>query len=147
MSQFSSNASVNDEIVRSGARFRFDGTKWKRIGTNFDSSTIAQEVSSILGDTQTYVGHLETVDDKTYHLDAKIPQGRTIVEFFGVAASGTCDASLVSGGNTLGTLSVSSTGSTASLSNNTLSAGASLDMVVSGNNSCTDYRFVVGFTQ
>ena len=147
MSQFRSNAELNEEITRGGTRFRFDGAKWKRLGQNFDATSIASDVAAVLGDTQTYVGHLETVEDKTYHLDAKIPYGRTFVEFFGVAASGTCDASLVSGGVSMGILSVSSSGTTASLSNNTIVAGASLDMVVSGNNSCTDYRFVVGFTQ
>ena len=49
MSQFNSDASVNDEIVRGSTRFRFDGAKWKRLGQNFDVATITNEVAASIG--------------------------------------------------------------------------------------------------
>ena len=146
MSQLNSNASVNDEIVRGTTRFRFDGAKWKRLGQNFDTTAIANVVAEQLAN-QSYSGHLETVADKTYTIDAKVIADRTVTEFYGVAGTGSCTASLVSGGATLGNLSVSTSGATASLSNTGLSAGVSLDMVVSGNSSCEEFKFVIGYSQ
>jgi len=49
MSQFRSDASLNDEILRGSTRFRFDGSKWKRIGQNFDTTAIAEEVAASIG--------------------------------------------------------------------------------------------------
>jgi hypothetical protein len=46
MSQLTPSASVNDEIVKGSTRFRFDGTKWNRVGQNFDYASLAEQVAA-----------------------------------------------------------------------------------------------------
>lgn len=145
MSAFPSNPSLDDEHSKGTVRFKWDGAKWKRLGQNFDRATLRSNVVEDLGDFS-YSGHLETVEDKSYTLDVRMVSNRTVTEFYGVAASGGCTATLSSGGVDIGALTVGVTGATVSLSNASITAGASLDIVVTGNNSCTDFKFVVGYT-
>ena len=97
-----------------------------------------------------YVGQIESVSNKTYHLDPRVAKARTITAIFADCTSGTCTATFKNGTTTVAAVSVSSTESTttgSSLSNITLPENGSLTMVVSSNSSCVDFRFAVEYTQ
>ena len=154
MSQFSSQASVNDEIVRGGTRFRFDGAKWKRIGQNFDTTAIAEEVAASIGGgggggggTGAYHGHIYAPSEGTYYLDPRAPVGRTITEFYAICGTGGISADLYNSGAAVGSLNVTPAGATASLSNTSLAEGGTLEMVTSNYSACYDFRFAVRYTQ
>jgi len=154
MSQFRSDASLNDEITRGGTRFRFDGAKWKRLGQNFDTTAIAEEVAAAIGGgggggggTGAYHGHIEIVSNKDYTLDVSSPVERTITDFYVIAATGGCTAELKGTNGSISTVTVSTTGVTGSLSNTTLPEGGTLELGMTGAEECNDLKFSVRYSQ
>lgn len=94
-----------------------------------------------------YHGHIESVSNKTYYLDPRLAADRTITEFYAIAGTGGCTAEISGDGSSIGTMQVSTSGSTASLSNTGLSAGNTLELILSDNSLCYDLRFAVRYEQ
>jgi len=97
--------------------------------------------------TDSYIGHIESPANTTYYLDPRIPVGRTITEFYAICGTGGISADLYNSGATVGSLNISITGATASLSNTSLAEGGTLEMVTTNNSSSGDLRFAIKFTQ
>jgi len=150
MSQFRSDASLNDEITRGGTRFRFDGAKWKRLGQNFDVASLATSVASELsGVEDSYLMVIEAPEDKTYPLDAYVAAGRTITRLTAKTSAGTCALLLAKNEATsIGLLSVSSTQTTTtSVVNATLAEGDRLYITISSTSSAENLEIAVEYTQ
>lgn len=98
--------------------------------------------------TDSYVGHIETVANNDYFIDAYVASARTITGFYAVSTSGTCTAVLDNGGAQVVSHPVSSTsGAATGLTNTSVSANTVLKITVSGNSSCTHMRFVIKYTE
>jgi len=119
-----------------------DSSQWVEVGNGQKGDAGPAGVSVF-----SYHGHIESAVAKTYYLDPRLPADRTITEFFAICGTGGCTAQIGDGTNTIGTMQVTTTGATASLSNTSLSAGDSLEMVISNSIGCFDYRFAVKYTQ
>ena len=97
--------------------------------------------------TSSYAGHIYSPSEGTYYLDPRAPTGRTITEFYAICGTGGISADLYNAGATVGSISVTPTGATASLSNTSLAQDASLELVTSNYSACYDFRFAVRYTQ
>jgi len=97
--------------------------------------------------TSSYAGHIYSPSEGTYYLDPRAPVGRTITEFYAICGTGGISADLYNSGATVGSLNVTPTGATASLSNTSLAEGGTLEMVTSNYSACYDFRFAVRYTQ
>jgi len=97
--------------------------------------------------SSSYAGHIYAPSEGTYYLDPRAPVGRTITEFYAICGTGGISADLYNSGVTVGSLNVTVTGATASLSNTSLAEGGTLEMVTSNYSACYDFRFAVRYTQ
>ena len=114
--------------------------------SNITTGTLA--VARLPAIQDSYIRHIETVANKTYHIDPRIPAARTITSIFTDCESGTCTATFKNGSSTIAAISVSSTeATTTSFLNGSLSENGALTVVVSSNSSCLDFRFAVEYTQ
>jgi len=129
---------------------------------SFNGATGAVEgVSSVNGQTgdvtvsgggggtfaSSYSGHIYAPSEGTYYLDPRAPAGRTITEFYAICGTGGISADLYNSGASVGSLNVTPTGATASLSNTSLAEGGTLELVTSNYSACYDFRFAVRYTQ
>ena len=118
-------------------------------GTNITLTTgnggITVDAAGGGGGTYAYSGHIESAVAKRYYLDPTLPVGITITEFYAVCATGGCTAEISSNGSSIGTIQVSTTPTTASLTNTSLSSGNTLDMIITDSSGCFDYRFSVKY--
>jgi len=94
-----------------------------------------------------YTGQIETIDDKTYTIDPGVVAGRTITSFYARSAAGTCTATLKNAALTVGVVSVTTSSSTALISNTTVAVNSALTIVITSNIAATDVVFSVEFTQ
>ena len=120
-----------------GQVLEFDGADWV-------PATPAPSTSTI---TASYSGHIYAPSEGTYYLDPRVPIGRTITEFYAICGAGTIDLELKNGVFSVGTISVSSAGTTATLSSTALSQNAELTLVATNYSACYDLRFAVRYTQ
>jgi len=97
--------------------------------------------------TSSYAGHIYAPSEGTYYLDPRAPIGRTITEFYAICGTGGISADLYNSGATVGSLNVTPTGATASLSNTSLAQDGTLELVTSNYSACYDFRFAVRYTQ
>ena len=118
-----------------GQVLEFDGADW--VPATPSGSTI----------TASYSGHIYAPSEGTYFLDPRVPIGRTITEFYAICGTGTIDLELKNGVFSVGTISVSSAGTTATLSSTALSQNAELTLVATNYSACYDLRFAVRYTQ
>jgi len=131
-------------------RFTFSGTDIINDEANMSSgenlflSLVPRSPSTI---TSSYAGHIYAPSEGTYYLDPRAPVGRTITEFYAICGTGGISADLYNSGATVGSLNVTPTGATASLSNTSLAEGGTLEMVTSNYSACYDFRFAVRYTQ
>jgi trimeric autotransporter adhesin len=94
-----------------------------------------------------YTGQIETIDDKTYTIDPGVVAGRTITSFYARSGAGTCTATLKNAALTVGVVSVTTSSTTAVISNTTVAADSALTIVITSNVAATDVVFSVEFTQ
>ena len=94
-----------------------------------------------------YTGQIETIDDKTYTIDPSVVAGRTITSFYARSGAGTCTATLKNAALTVGVVSVTTSSTTATISNTTVAVDSALTIVVTSNVAATDVVFSVEFTQ
>ena len=94
-----------------------------------------------------YTGHIETIADKTYTIDPGVVAGRTITSFYARSGAGTCTATLKNAALTVGVVSVTTSSTTAVISNTTVAVDSALTIVVTSNIAATDVVFSVEFTQ
>ena len=94
-----------------------------------------------------YTGQIETIADKTYTIDPGVVAGRTITSFYARSGAGTCTATLKNAALTVGVVSVTTSSSTAVISNTTVAENNALTIVVTSNVAATDVVFSVEFTQ
>ena len=94
-----------------------------------------------------YTGQIETIVDKTYTIDPGVVAGRTITSFYARSGAGTCTATLKNAALTVGVVSVTTSSTTAVISNTTVAADSALTIVVTSNVAATDVVFSVEFTQ
>ena len=97
--------------------------------------------------SSSYSGHIESPVNKVFHLDPRLPADRTITEFYAISGTGGCTAELNGNGNVIGTIQISTTGATATLSNTSLSTGNTLELEIQDVSLCFDLRFAVRYTQ
>jgi len=97
--------------------------------------------------SSSYSGHIESPVNKVFHLDPRLPADRTITEFYAISGTGGCTAELNGNGNLIGTIQISTTGATATLSNTSLSTGNTLELEIQDVSLCFDLRFAVRYTQ
>jgi len=94
-----------------------------------------------------YTGQIETIADKTYTIDPGVVAGRTITSFYARSGAGTCTATLYNAALTVGVVSVTTSSTTATISNTTVAVDSALTIVVTSNVAATDVVFSVEFTQ
>ncbi len=94
-----------------------------------------------------YTGQIETIADKTYTIDPGVVAGRTITSFYARSGAGTCTATLKNAALTVGVVSVTTSSTTATISNTTVAVDSALTIVVTSNVAATDVVFSVEFTQ
>ena len=94
-----------------------------------------------------YTGQIETIADKTYTIDPGVVAGRTIMSFYARSGAGTCTATLKNAALTVGVVSVTTSSTTATISNTTVAVDSALTIVVTSNVAATDVVFSVEFTQ
>ena len=95
-----------------------------------------------------YTGQIETIiDGKTYTLDPGVVAGRTITSFYARSGAGTCTATLKNAALTVGVVSVTTSSTTAVISNTTVAADSAITIVITSNIAATDVVFSVEFTQ
>ena len=94
-----------------------------------------------------YTGQIETADDKTYTIDPGVVAARSITSFYARSGSGTCTATLKNDTATVGVVSVTTSSTTAVISNTSVAADDPITLVISSNSSATDVVFSVEFTQ
>lgn len=94
-----------------------------------------------------YTGQIETIADKTYTIDPGVVAGRTITSFYARSGAGTCTATLKNAALTVGVVSVTTSSTTAVISNTTVAVDSALTIVVTSNVAATDVVFSVEFTQ
>ena len=94
-----------------------------------------------------YTGQIETIADKTYTLDPGVVAGRTITSFYARSGAGTCTATLKNAALDVGVISVTTSSTTATISNTTVAVDSALTIVVTSNVAATDVVFSVEFTQ
>ena len=153
----SSGLHVTEDLVKSNKLVHtIEGISMDTSGITFPDGTHQSSASSgsISEITDSYVGHIEHVLNKTYFIDARLVAARTITEFFAFASTGGCTAELHGNGNSIGTIilnpdSQGVTGATtqSSLANTTIPVGSTLQFTVSGNTLAEDFRFAIGYTQ
>jgi hypothetical protein len=94
-----------------------------------------------------YTGQIETIDDKTYTIDPSVVAGRTITSFYARSGAGTCTATLKNAALDVGVISVTTSSTTATISNTTVAENNALTIVITSNVAATDVVFSVEFTQ
>ena len=94
-----------------------------------------------------YTGQIETIADKTYTIDPGVVAGRTITSFYARSGAGTCTATLKNEALTVGVVSVTTSSTTATISNTTVAVDSALTIVITSNVAATDVVFSVEFTQ
>ena len=94
-----------------------------------------------------YTGQIETIADKTYTIDPGVVAGRTITSFYARSGAGTCTATLKNAALTVGVVSVTTSSTTAVISNTTVAVDSALTIVITSNVAATDVVFSVEFTQ
>ena len=94
-----------------------------------------------------YTGQIETIADKTYTIDPGVVAGRTITSFYARSGAGTCTATLKNAALTVGVVSVTTSSSTALISNTTVAENNAITIVITSNVAATDVVFSVEFTQ
>lgn len=110
--------------------------------------------------TDSYVGHIESVDNGTYYIDVRVPAARTLTSIYfavdlGVGDSATVDikeggASVLSAAATLTgatTLEILPTGTTPTISDTAIAADSVLTLVITSSAGGDDLRFAVEYTQ
>jgi hypothetical protein len=113
--------------------------------TNLISGTVA--LARLPALAAAYTGQIETIADKTYTIDPGVVAGRTITSFYARSGAGTCTATLKNAALTVGVVSVTTSSSTALISNTTVAVDSALTIVVTSNVVATDVVFSVEFTQ
>jgi len=113
--------------------------------SNLTTGTIAAARLPAISDS--YTGQIETADDKTYTIDPGVVTARTITSFYARSGSGTCTATLKNDTATVGVVSVTTSSTTAIISNASVAADDPITLVISSNSSATDVVFSVEFTQ
>jgi hypothetical protein len=113
--------------------------------SNLSSGTLAAARLPAISDS--YTGQIETADDKTYTIDPGVVAARTITSFYARSGSGTCTATLKNDTATVGVISVTTSSTTAVISNTSVAADDPITLVISSNSSATDVVFSVEFTQ
>jgi trimeric autotransporter adhesin len=94
-----------------------------------------------------YTGQIETIIEKTYTIDPGVVAGRTITSFYARSGAGTCTATLKNAALTVGVVSVTTSSTTAVISNTTVAADSAITIVITSNVAATDVVFSVEFTQ
>ena len=97
--------------------------------------------------SDSYTGQIETAADKTYTIDPGVVAARTITSFYARSGAGTCTATLKNDTATVGVVSVTTSSTTAVISNTSVAADDPITLVISSNSSATDVVFSVEFTQ
>jgi len=94
-----------------------------------------------------YTGQIETAADKTYTIDPGVVAARTITSFYARSSTGTCTATLKNDTDTVGVVSVTTSSTTAVISNASVSADDPITLVISSNSGAENVVFSVEFTQ
>jgi hypothetical protein len=94
-----------------------------------------------------YTGQIETIIEKTYTIDPGVVAGRTITSFYARSGAGTCTATLYNAASVVGIVSVTTSSTTATISNTTVPVNNALTIVITTNIAATDVVFSVEFTQ
>ena len=122
-----------------GAGAKFKGAARSSIGlTEFDNDL-----------SDSYLMLIESPTDKTYTIDARVAAARTITNFYAKTASGTCTATLknLTDTTTIGSMSVTSTGGSASLGSFVnVDENDRLGIEITSSSSPADLEMVVEFT-
>jgi len=115
-------------------------------GITFPDGTFQSSASTASSDS--YHGHIEIINDKTYYIDPRVPVQRTISEVYVIAATGGCTAAFSGTNGVITTIAnINTTGATGTLSNTTLPVGGTFEMTISGNTLCQEFRFGVRYNQ
>ena len=133
---------VNESETTAGAYRTATGTD---DADNLISGTVA--LARLPALAAAYTGQIETIDDKTYTIDPGVVAGRTITSFYARSGAGTCTATLKNAALTVGVVSVTTSSTTAVISNTTVAADSALTIVITSNVAATDVVFSVEFTQ
>ena len=123
------------------------GISMDAAGITFPDGTYQGSAAGASTVTDSYSGHIYAPSEGTYYLDPRAPIGRTITEVYAICGTGGISADIYNSGATVGSLNVSPTGVTASLSNTSLAQGGTLELVTSNYSACYDFRFAVRYTQ
>jgi len=115
--------------------------------SNLASGTISAARLPAVSDS--YTGQIETAAEKTYTIDPRVAAARTISYFYGRSSAGACTAKLYNGTDVVGTLSVTTSSSTALLDSNytAVAENGAITLQISSNTSAEDVVFSVEFTQ
>ena len=113
--------------------------------SNLTTGTLAAARLPAISDS--YTGQIETAADKTYTIDPGVVAARTITSFYARSGSGTCTATLKNDTATVGVVLVTTSSTTAVISNTSVTADDPITLVISSNSSATDVVFSVEFTQ
>ena len=92
---------------------------------------------------------IESPEDTTYTLDARVIAARTITDFYAKTDSGTCFVQLKNATDvtTISGITASSTGLTGSISNASVDQNDRLRIEVSSSSTPVDLEIVVGYEQ
>ena len=122
------------------------GISMDTAGITFPDGTFQSSAST--ASTDSYHGHIEIINDKTYYIDPRVPVQRTISEVYVIAATGGCTAAFSGTNGVITTIAnINTTGATGTLSNTTLPVGGTFEMTISGNTLCQEFRFGVRYNQ
>jgi trimeric autotransporter adhesin len=133
---------VNESETTAGAYRTATGTD---DADNLISGTVA--LARLPALAAAYTGQIETIIEKTYTIDPGVVAGRTITSFYARSGAGTCTATLKNAALTVGVVSVTTSSTTAVISNTTVAADSALTIVITSNVAATDVVFSVEFTQ